>query len=88
MAPSEGDLGQAGDGWVTTRDPADIDRIAALEAENEWLRYALRTIAGPADTGPLMDAYREAGGGYEGLQAIARLALTSRTGSKTERNTT
>ncbi len=36
---------------------------------------ALRAIAGPEDSGPWMEIYREAGGGYEGLQAIARAAL-------------
>ncbi len=37
---------------------------------------ALDAICGPRDSGPFMDVYRTAGGGYEGLQAIARAALS------------
>lgn len=66
---------------VTERDP-DADMLAPWESEimmltaqRDWYRYALSTIGGPADSGPLMAAYRAAGGGYEGLQAIARTAL-------------
>jgi hypothetical protein len=36
---------------------------------------ALRFIAGPSDSGALIEVYRDAGGGYEGLQAVARYAL-------------
>lgn len=49
-------------------DLSDSERIA-------WLEAALRAIAGPCDSLPFIDAYRAAGGGYEGLQAIARLGL-------------
>jgi hypothetical protein len=39
---------------------------------------ALRAIEGPASDGdPYIEVYREAGGGYDGLQAIARAALKS-----------
>jgi hypothetical protein len=51
---------------------------AALEekaARVERLEGALRTIRGPEDRGPWIMVYREAGGGYEGLQAIATVAL-------------
>lgn len=41
---------------------------------------ALRTIAGPEDRGPWIEIYRAAGGGYEGLQEIARYALASQEG--------
>ena len=41
----------------------------------ERLRAALETIAGPQDRGSWIEVYRAAGGGYEGLQAIARTAL-------------
>lgn len=36
---------------------------------------ALRTIRGPDGRGPWVDIYRQAGGGCEGLQAIANAAL-------------
>lgn len=45
------------------------------DADYERLRKALETISGPEDRGPWIDAYRAAGGGYAGLQAIARQAL-------------
>ena len=40
-------------------------------------RYAngLRAIVGPGQGDPFAEAYRAAGGGYEGLQAIAEAAL-------------
>lgn len=41
----------------------------------EILLDALRTIAGPSDSAPYIWVYRDAGGGYEGLQAIAKAAL-------------
>lgn len=46
-----------------------------IASKISWYQEALRTIRGPADSGPFIDAYRKAGGGYEGLQAIAREAL-------------
>jgi hypothetical protein len=64
-----------------------IDRIAFVNAhkheevvahhvaENERLQEALRVIRGPEDRGPWIEIYRAAGGGYEGLQAIAEAAL-------------
>jgi hypothetical protein len=44
----------------------------------ERLESALRAIRGPEDAGPWIAIYREAGGGYEGLQAIAAAALSDR----------
>ncbi len=38
---------------------------------------ALKAITGGYDVVPWTDAYRNAGGGYEGLQAIAEAALLS-----------
>lgn len=38
---------------------------------------ALRTIRGPEDRGGWIEVYRKAGGGYEGLQAIAEAALAA-----------
>lgn len=38
---------------------------------------ALRTIRGPDDRGPWIEVYRKAGGGYEGLQAVAEAALAT-----------
>lgn len=46
-----------------------------MSAREELLLSALRMIRGPEDRGPWIDAYRQAGGGYEGLQAVARAAL-------------
>ena len=50
-------------------------RIERLERELEETCSALRAIRGPEDSGPWIIVYREAGGGYEGLQAIAEVAL-------------
>jgi hypothetical protein len=52
--------------------------IDALRSENERFKAALRTISGPDDRGPWIEVYREAGGGYSGLQAIAEAALEGR----------
>jgi hypothetical protein len=49
--------------------------MTEMHAENERLRSALQTIRGPEDRGGWIEVYRAAGGGYEGLQAIARAAL-------------
>lgn len=54
---------------------AQAFRDGAVAARIAWMESALKAIAGPADSGPFIDAYRAAGGGYEGLQAIARLGL-------------
>ena len=51
------------------------DRVQELEA-------ALRFISTTNDSGPFVEIYRAAGGGYEGLQAVARRALDS--GERTE----
>lgn len=45
--------------------------IDMLEHRNS----ALLAICQTNDSGPWIDAYRAAGGGYEGLQAIARTAM-------------
>lgn len=49
--------------------------VEALRWKCDVLLGALRVIDGPADNGPWIEVYRKAGGGYEGLQAIAREAL-------------
>jgi hypothetical protein len=46
---------------------------AALRADH--YRGALDAICGGVDMVPWTQVYRNAGGGYEGLQAIARYAL-------------
>lgn len=51
---------------------ASWEALERLGAENTRLRGALEEIAGPAESA----VYVEAGGGFEGLQAIARRALT------------
>ena len=50
-------------------------RESVLQGRIAWLESALRAIRGPADGPPFIEAYRAAGGGYEGLQAIAEFAL-------------
>lgn len=47
----------------------------ALEFERNVYENALRGICTAGDGGGFADEYRNAGGGYEGLQAIARKAL-------------
>jgi hypothetical protein len=51
------------------------ERLRALEQRAEGLRAALEAIVGPTDSGPWIETYRSAGGGYQGLQAIAAAAL-------------
>ena len=51
--------------------------IAAATRREEALQEALRVIAGPEDRSPWLTPYQEAGGGYEGLQAIAKAALAT-----------
>lgn len=65
----------------------DISLGMSLRHDGElWeLRAALTAIVGPSDEGPWMDLYRQAGGGYEGLQAIARAAL-DRTAKQEQRD--
>lgn len=50
---------------------------ALVEANRdlETARAALRTIRGPEDRGVFVEAYRDAGGGYAGLQRVAEYAL-------------
>jgi hypothetical protein len=43
----------------------------------QTLLDALHAIVDPSDKGVWMEVYRDAGGGYEGLQAIAHTALVS-----------
>lgn len=55
---------------------AEVELREARETQLRDALSALRVICGPADGhDPWMDAYREAGGGYSGLQAIAGAAL-------------
>lgn len=50
--------------------------VEELTAQRDRLRAALRVIVGPATDGdPFIEEYRAAGGGYEGLQAVAEAAL-------------
>lgn len=58
---------------------ACADVIHALEAERDRYREALEAIKGPCDSLPWIEPYRAAGGGYEGLQAIAAVALNGTT---------
>jgi hypothetical protein len=63
-----------GPNWQRVAARALVEKIA-MHAELDRLRSALQTIRGPEDRGPWIEVYRAAGGGYEGLQAIARAAL-------------
>jgi hypothetical protein len=65
------------EGEPSQNEGAGDTAIRILELEAKLTRYeeALRTISGPADSGPYIDTYREAGGGYRGLQAIALATL-------------
>jgi len=51
------------------------DRWNALHFQCDRLQGALRAICQTNDSGPWIEVYREHGGGYEGLQAIAEAAL-------------
>lgn len=46
-----------------------------LMAERDHYADALKAISTSADSGEWVEVYRTAGGGYEGLQAIAEAAL-------------
>lgn len=48
---------------------------AAGDPVGNCLRHGPRAICTAGDAAPFTREYREAGGGYEGLQAIARAAL-------------
>jgi hypothetical protein len=50
-------------------------RAEAAEATLTRYRNALEAICQTNDSGPWIEVYRQVGGGYEGLQAIARAAL-------------
>lgn len=54
---------------------SETEAIADLQQMYLRARSALEAIRGPEDSGPWIDAYRAAGGGYAGLQAIAEEAL-------------
>ncbi len=70
-----------GGGAATAAGVADAEHERRLETNRLlWnrvarLEEALRVIRGPEDRGPWMLIYRNAGGGYAGLQAIAETAL-------------
>lgn len=63
---------------AAVREAIAVTIASLLDAaeERDRLREALETIVGPEDAGPWIGIYREAGGGYQGLQAIARAALS------------
>lgn len=65
--------------WVELYGDAEdwAKRAQAAHAKSERYYEALHTIAGPQDRGPWIEVYRAAGGGYEGLQAIAERALSN-----------
>lgn len=65
------------DGRLVVTNEHDWHKAWRIEKQAliDVLESALRTIRGPEDRGIWMIPYREAGGGYEGLQAIARAAL-------------
>ncbi len=52
-----------------------VDHVPALVAEIQRLRAGLRAICVAGHGDPYATEYVEAGGGYEGLQAVARAAL-------------
>jgi hypothetical protein len=56
--------------------PCERRTVVVKPAEtNLVLRHGLTAICVAGDGWPFTDAYLEAGGGYEGLRAIARAAL-------------
>jgi hypothetical protein len=55
--------------------PVVWERFLFHDARLQRCQAALETIEGPSDDGAYIEKYRHAGGGYEGLQAIARAAL-------------
>jgi hypothetical protein len=57
------------------RDLYEQGRVAALEAAVKRYSDALDFLTGGIDREPWIAVYRSAGGGYEGLQAVARAAL-------------
>ena len=54
--------------------PCLICDLSAMDALNEMYE-ALRFICTTNDSGPWIDVYRRAGGGYEGLQAVAAACI-------------
>jgi len=79
--PACSGLESDGGGAATAAGVADAEHERRLETNRLlWnrvarLEEALRVIRGPEDRGPWMLIYRNAGGGYAGLQAIAETAL-------------
>lgn len=62
-----------------------LGAVAASPDEGQRMWGALKAIAGPEDRGYWIEEhYRPAGGGYQGLQAIARAALPDRQPSMPE----
>ncbi len=55
---------------------AERERIAFLERQLAVARNALTAICRTSDSGPWIEVYRAAGGGYGGLQAIAFRIMT------------
>jgi hypothetical protein len=51
------------------------DRESVSALERNILQSGLHAICTTGDSGPWIDVYRKAGGGYEGLQKIAEEAL-------------
>jgi hypothetical protein len=63
---------------IETMDEADVREYARLlVAILDHRNSALRFICTANDSGPWLTTYQEAGGGYEGLQAVAELALST-----------
>ena len=63
--------------WQICRDIAAeaLAPFYPLQRRIEFLEEALQAVRGAEPPGLWLDVYKEAGGGYEGLQAIAKLAL-------------
>jgi hypothetical protein len=62
---------------------AEVD-LRVEQEQNRWFVEALNAIEGPEDSGPFIEPYQAAGGGYEGLQAIARYARLADTSAALE----
>lgn len=57
--------------WLLGGDIQTTDEVELLSIA----KSALSAIRGPLDQGPWIVDYQQGGGGYQGLQAIARKAL-------------
>jgi hypothetical protein len=53
------------------------DELSHWQSRAATAEDALKAICTTSDSGPWIDVYRAAGGGYEGLQAIAERALAA-----------